>query len=181
METGLEQRLDYDDYADIPPDGKTYELLDGRLCVTPAPSPFHQRASKRLQRQLETYFEARGLGEVFNAPIDLILTRHDVVQPDLVVVTDPGQVSARGIEGAPALVVEVLSPTTTRRDRTVKADRYAALGVRHYWLLDPEACRLECFRLEAGAYVLVAQTEGTAVLALPDWPDLTVNLGDVCG
>ena len=72
METGLKQRLDYGDYAGIPPDGLTYEILDGELYATPAPSPMHQRVSKRLQRQLEAYFEARGLGEVFNARIDLL-------------------------------------------------------------------------------------------------------------
>jgi len=105
MITGLKRKLDYEDYARIPPDRNRYELLDGDLYVTPAPSPLHQRVSKRLQRLLEAYFEARGLGEVFDAPIDLILTNQDVVQPDIVVVTNPAQVSARAIEGPPALVV----------------------------------------------------------------------------
>lgn len=98
MITGLKQRLDYSDYVRIPPDGKRYEILEGELYVTPAPSPLHQRVSKRLQRKLEAYFEARSLGEVFNAPIDVILTAQDVVQPDLVVVANAGQVSQRGIE-----------------------------------------------------------------------------------
>jgi len=179
MITGLKQKLDYSDYARIPPDGKRYELLEGDVYVTPAPSPRHQRISRRLQRQLEDYFHARGLGEVFNAPIDLILTPHDVVQPDLVIVTDPGQVSGRGIEGPPALVVEVLSPSTREHDRTVKARRYAALGIRHYWVVDPEASRVECYRLEAGAYALVMQAEGDASLSYPDWPDLTISLADL--
>jgi Uma2 family endonuclease len=179
MATGLKQKLDYDDYARIPPDGKRYELLEGDLFVTPAPSPLHQRVSKRLQRKLEAYFEARGLGEVFNAPIDVILTLHDVVQPDLVVVTDPAQISGRGIEGAPALVVEVLSPTTRDHDRTTKARRYAALGVRHYWVLDPEGSRLDCYRLERGGYVPAVRAEGDQSLTHPDWPVLTLALADL--
>jgi hypothetical protein len=90
---GVKHILDYDDYAAIPTDGKRYELLKGDVHVTPAPSPRHQWVSKKLQRQLEDYFEVRAIGRVFNAPIDVILSMHDVVQPDLVVVTDPAQIS----------------------------------------------------------------------------------------
>jgi Uma2 family endonuclease len=179
MITGLKRKLDYSDYVEILPDGKRYELLEGDLYVTPAPSPPHQRASKRLRRRLEDYFEARGLGEVFNAPLDVILTPHEVVQPDLVVVADPTQISGRGIEGPPLLVVEILSPSTGIRDRTVKARRYAALGIRHYWLVDPEAKRLECYRAEAAAYVPVVQGEADAPVAHPDWPDLNLVLADL--
>jgi len=179
MITGLKQKLDYSDYARIPPDGKRYELLEGDLYVTPVPSPLHQRVSKRLQRRLEAYFEASALGEVFDAPIDVILTLHDVVQPDLVVVTDAAQVSGRGIEGPPTLIVEVLSPSTRDHDRTVKARRYAALGVRHYWLVDPEGCRLECYRAEGDAYVLVAKGERDQSLTHPDWPELSLPLADL--
>jgi Uma2 family endonuclease len=176
---GLKQVLDYDDYAAIPPDGKRWELLDGDVHVTPAPSPLHQWVSKRLQRQLEAYFEARGLGRVYNAPIDVILTPHDVVQPDLVVVTDLGQVSTRGIEGAPTLLVEVLSPTTLLYDRTTKARRYAALGVPHFWLVEPEPRRIECYRLEGAEYQRVAVAERDATVESPDWPGLVIRLGDL--
>ena len=176
MVIGLKQKLDYSDYAGMPADGKRYEILDGNLFVTPAPAPLHQRVSKRLQRQLETYFEGRSLGEVFDAPIDFILTHHDVVQPDLVVVVEGGQVSSRGIEGAPLLVVEVLSPSTRDRDRGAKAHRYAQLGIPHYWLMDPEMPRLECFRAEAGRYVLLVQGEGMASVTHPDFDGLTIDL-----
>ena len=176
MAVTLKRKLDYDDYADIPPDRNRYEIIDGQLFVTP--SPIHQRVSRRLQRILEDYFHARGLGEVFNAPIDLILTFHDVVQPDLVVAT-PVQVSARGIEGAPLLVVEILSPSTARQDRTVKAKRYAALGVVHYWMVESGARRIECYGLAAGEYAMLVQAEGDAVLVHPDWPGLTISLAEL--
>lgn len=175
----LKQKLDYGDYLTLPEDGRRYELLEGDLAVTPAPSPLHQRVSKRLQRQLEAYFETRGLGEVFNAPVDVILTPHDVVQPDLVVVGQAAQVSNRGIEGAPLLVVEVLSPTTRERDRTIKASRYSALGVMHYWILDPEAQRLECYVLEGNRYVLRAQGEGQTTLTHPNFAELSLSLGSL--
>ena len=179
MITRLKQKLDYDDYAGIPPDRDRYEIIDGDLYVTPAPSPFHQRMSKRLQRKLEAHFEGAGIGEVFNAPIDLILTNHDVVQPDLVVVSTPTQISQRGIEGTPLLVVEILSPSTRNQDRNVKGRRYAELGVPHYWIGDPEAKRLECYRLEAGTYALVAHGEGDAVVTHPDFPGLHIALADL--
>jgi len=179
MVSRLKQELDYSDYAAIPPDRNRYEVLEGELVVTPAPSPLHQRVSKRLQRQLEEFFETGGRGEVFDAPIDLILSAHDVVQPDLVLVLDPAQVSARGIEGPPALLVEVLSPSSRQIDRSTKAKRYAALGVVHYWILDPEARRIECYRAAGGTYALAAEAEGDATLLHPDWPNLTLELRSI--
>jgi Uma2 family endonuclease len=181
MRIGLKQKLDYSDYAGIPPDGKRYEILDGELYVTPAPSPLHQRVSKRLQRQLEAYFEGRAQGEVFNAPIDVILTASDVVQPDLVVVTEARQISQRGIEGPPMLVVEVLSPSSRDQDRSTKARRYAQLGIRHYWVVDPDIPRLECYRAESGGYTLLVEGEGRASLSHPDFPDLTIQLQHLRG
>lgn len=118
--------------------------------------------------------------EVFVAPVDVILGPHDVFQPDLVVVRDSTQVSARGIEGPPLLVVEVLSPATRPQDRGTKARRYASFGVPHYWIVDPEEKVLECHRLGAGAaYEQVAGATGREVVRHPDWPDLQVRLGDL--
>lgn len=176
MRAGAKKKLTYSDYATIPDDGKRYEVLEGGLLVTPAPSPLHQRVSFRLQRQLADYFGARSLGEVFNAPIDVILSDHDIIQPDLVIVDRPERVSTRGIEGAPLLVVEILSPSTRKRDRTVKARRYAALGIPHFWLVDPDAHRLECYRAEGTRYSLLGQAEGSTVLEVADWPDLAIDL-----
>lgn len=176
MQRTLNARLTYDDYAEIPSDGQIWQIVDGEVYVTPAPSPFHQRASKRLQRQLEAHFEETGCGEVFDAPIDLILSQHDVMQPDLVVVTDPASVTRRGIEAPPPLVVEVLSPSSVRLDREVKARRLAGFGVPHYWVLDPEARTLECFQLRDGVYVLAASGAGDDAVAVPDLDGLSVDL-----
>lgn len=172
----LKQKLDYSDYAAIPTDRNRYEILDGELVVTPAPTPLHQRVSKRLQRQLEEFFETGGRGEVFNAPIDVILSNHDVVQPDLVVVLDAAQISSRGIEGAPTLLVEVLSPSSRHSDKSTKAKRYAALGVRHYWIVDPEARRIECYRQANGEYALLIEAIDDGSFTHPDWPGLRVEL-----
>jgi Uma2 family endonuclease len=172
--TGIKTRLDYDDYCAIPPDGKRYELIDGKVHVTPAPSPLHQRIVLRLARTLSDHFTAPA--EVFVSPIDVILTPHDVVQPDVVLVTNPSQVSKRGIEGAPLLVVEVLSPTTTAYDRSTKAQRYAALGVPHFWIVDPESRTVECFKGGRATYINVASFGSEETLTHPDFPGLSLSL-----
>ena len=85
---------------------------------------------------MENYFHERSIGEVVNAPIDDILTSHDVLVPDLLVVADPSHISKRVIEKPPLLVVEIVSPSTRKVDRGVKSRRYAELGVKHYWIVD---------------------------------------------
>lgn len=173
-------RVSYADLERMPDDGRRFEIIDGELIdVSASPSPLHQRASKRLQRQLEAYFESGGRGEVFDAPLDVILNPYDVFEPDIIVVTDRDQVSRRAIEGAPAVVVEVLSPSTVKYDRVKKGNRYAALGLRHYWILDPAVRRLECFRCEGGSYVLAVAVEGDASLTHPDFPGLTIDLAAI--
>lgn len=174
MATRLKSRLDYEDYCAIPADGRRYELVDGEVRVTPAPSPLHQRLVLRLARALAEHF--RPPAEVFVSPLDVILAPHDVVQPDLVVVAGPAQVSSRGIEGPPLLVVEVLSPATTTFDRTVKAQRYAASGVPHYWIVDPDTRALECFRREGTAYLLMGSFGPEGPLTCDDFPGLRLDL-----
>lgn len=115
---GVRTKLEYDALAHVPEDGNTYEILDGDLSVTPSPSPIHQRVGKRLRRELEAYFEARNLGQVFNAPLDVILSRKDVVEPDLIVVADPAQVSGRATEGA--------------TDTEARLGAFQALGDAHF-------------------------------------------------
>jgi len=175
----VRRKLGYDDLAGMPDDGLIREILDGELVVTPSPAPVHQRVSKRLQRQLEAYFEARRLGEVFNAPLDTILGPHDIVEPDLLVVTDPAAISNRAIERPPALVVEILSPSTAGLDRNQKRRRYAASGVAHCWLVDIENRHVACLRLAGDQYEVAAEGRGTDPLTHPDWPGLTIDLAEL--
>lgn len=174
----MPRRATYDDYRQFPDDGKRYELIDGEIFMTPAPAPRHQFASKRLQRVLENHFERSGTVLVFNAPLDVILTDADVVQPDLVVV-DRTQVSGRGVEGAPLVMIEILSPLRPAHDRLTKATRYAACGVPHFWIVDPDARTVECFELENGAYLLRASAGGRETLTVPAFAGLTLLLADL--
>ena len=175
----LKQKFTYDDYAALPDDGKRYELLAGELYVVPAPNLSHQDVAKRLFRKLDKFFEGNNLGEVFFAPLDVIFGLHDVAEPDILVVTDPSQFSTRGIEGPPALVVEILSPSNRKHDLVTKARRYLELRVEHYWIVDPDARHLLCQRATGNRWVTVAEGRDTDRVCDPAWPDLTIDLADL--
>lgn len=169
--------LTYKDYEALPDDGRRYELHEGKLFVTPAPVPRHQRVSHRLLRALDRHLEANGLGEILHAPIDLILSDTSVVQPDLLYLDPPRMTSitARGIEGPPALVIEILSPSSAPVDRGVKLQLYARHGVPCYWIVDPDARLIEAHVLAGAAYRLAATLEGGAPRALPPFGDLLLD------
>ena len=146
--------LTYRDYEALPNDGRRYEIHDGELSVTPAPGTRHQGAIVNLIGLLLEHVRSRGLGKIFVAPTDCIMSNVTVVQPDvLYIATDRlAIISERGIEGPPTLVVEVLSPSTTRIDRSRKLQLYAHHAVPHYWIVDPERRAIEVYRLAAGVY-----------------------------
>jgi Uma2 family endonuclease len=170
--------LTYEDYCALPNDGRRYEILEGELAVTPSPSRAHQRFSGNLFVILHTYVREGSVGEVFIAPFDVILEKTSVAVPDLLFVSRErlGIVTDRGVEGAPDLIVEILSPGTAHRDRLDKAQLYARHGVRHYWLVDPDAQTLEAFELAEGRYHRRAHLAGDATFTPPIFPGLTISL-----
>src|SRR3972149_5988561 len=130
--------LTYSDYAALPDDGRRYELHHGELSVTPAPGTRHQEAIVNLIGLLLQYVKSRGLGKVFVAPTDCILSNVTVVQPAVLYIAADrlAIISERGIEGAPTLGVEVLSPSPARLNRGRKTQLYAEHGVPYYWIVD---------------------------------------------
>jgi Uma2 family endonuclease len=137
-------KFTYEDYALLPED-RRYEVVDGELFLTPAPTTLHQLAKRRLVQILVDFGEGTGLGSILDAPYDVVLSRYDVVQPDalFVMASRKSIIGEKNIHGAPDLVVEVLSPSTETRDRTAKAKRYATFGVREMWLVDPDGKTIE--------------------------------------
>jgi Uma2 family endonuclease len=141
-------------------DERRYELIEGEAyLMAPAPSLHHQSIALSLASQMRALLEARKKAlpacpcQVFVAPVDVVLGPTTVVQPDVILVCDAAKLAnGRNVQGAPDLAVEVVSPATARHDRLVKRDLYERVGVAHYWLADPEALTLECYRLEGGAY-----------------------------
>jgi Uma2 family endonuclease len=176
-------RLTLDEYMELPNDGKRYEIIDGELYVTPAPIPKHQKVSRKLQVILFLALEKTGQGEVYNAPIDLILDHHTVVQPDLLFIRSENLhiIGPKNIQGVPNLVVEILSPSTRRTDVLTKGGVYARFGVPFYWIVDPDLDRIEFFRLEDRAYQLQFLRSCPEVATPAEFPGLQISLAEVFG
>ena len=130
----------YEDYRRAP-DDKRYELLNGELMMVPAPNMRHQRVLQRLFRDLDRFTEEHGLGEVYVAPVDVVLSDTDVVQPDVLFISRAREdrITDENVRGAPDLVIEILSPSTADRDLGHKHELYGRHGVLEYWVVDPVA------------------------------------------
>jgi Uma2 family endonuclease len=143
---------DYSDYARLPDDGNHYEVLDGELLVTPSPSPDHQNVMGRLYLLLAPYLERHRLGMVI-MDVDLLFQTGQFLRPDLLVVPESSRagIKRRGVEVAPLLVVEILSPTSGGIDLVKKPARYGDFGIPEYWVLDPEDKSAWVWRFAEGA------------------------------
>lgn len=174
------KKYTYQDYLKLPEEpGYRYEVLEGVLVKDPSPNVMHQRVSRRLQRILEDYFwEVDPQSEIFNAPLDITFQEITVVQPDLFYISGKQKklVGKNRIDGPPTLVVEIISPSTSRKDRIQKRNIYQKYRVLHYWLVHPEERTLECFTLRDGAYTLAASGMDEDVVEHPDFPGLTISL-----
>jgi Uma2 family endonuclease len=179
---GGRAKLTFEDFLLFPDDGKQHELIDGEHFVTPAPHLRHQRVSQNLFVLLHAHVRENGLGQVFYAPVDVVLTPFDVVEPDLLFVAT-GRLAILGanVEGAPDLVVEILSPSTRRRDEVLKRDLYDFGGVREYWLVDIEAASIKAYRREGERFArpqVLTAADGDA-LRSPLLPGLEIALSQV--
>jgi Uma2 family endonuclease len=173
-------RFTYEDYVLLPED-RRYEVIDGELYLTPAPTPYHQAVKQRIEQFLLAHVEGRGLGQILDAPCDVVLSRFDVLQPDIFFVS-AGRRSVIGekfISEAPDLVVEVLSPGTRKRDRIFKAKRYARFGVREMWIADPDKKSIEVFVNTEERFRREAVYVEEDVLRSPLLPGLEVPLARV--
>ena len=169
--------LTYADYAELPDDGRRYELHEGELSVTPSPGTRHQRVKNKLFDVLLHHISAHRLGELFDAPLDCILSDITVVQPDILFIDaqHASLVSERAIEGAPTLAIEILSPSTVQIDRRRKAQLYASHGVPWYWIVDPVGREIQAYELENNTYRLAGRLAGTEPIALPPFDDLVLD------
>lgn len=171
----------YEDWEKTPEDGNRWEVLDGVMVCEPPPGIPHQLVSGNLYFLLEGHVRSRRSGVLFATPVGVVLSRENVVEPDLVYIPVDSLhiLTDKGLQGAPALAVEILSPGTRRRDRLVKREIYERFGVREYWIVDPEGKTVEVFALEEGKYVSRGVLKDGDVLRSPLFPGLEIDLSDV--
>lgn len=175
--------LTYDDYLRLPNDGKRYEILEGEIFVSPSPMTKHQRISRNLLTILHRHVAQHKLGEVFSAPMDVVLSEINVVQPDLLFVSHARKkiITEKNIQGAPDLIIEILSETSAEQDRTTKKQIYARHGVKEYWLIDPDHGTVEVYKLDTKrrAFQHVATYQSDEVLQSALFPHLAIKLAEL--
>ena len=144
-------KLTYDDFLLFPDDGKRHELIDGEHYVTPSPNTKHQAVSGNIHFVIRSWLEQHPLGRIFYAPFDIVFTRFDVVEPDLLYISNDRAhqiLTEKHVTGAPDIVIEIGSPSTRQRDETIKRRLYETSGVDEYWIVDPEIDTIRIFRRE---------------------------------
>ncbi|MBF0492200.1 MAG: Uma2 family endonuclease [Deltaproteobacteria bacterium] len=173
-------KFSYEDYLLMPED-KRYELIDGDLLMTPSPSWKHQTAISRLFEKINKFVRSKKMGEVRFAPLDVFLSPEDVVQPDLLFLSKDRlkQVTERNIQGAPDLVVEVLSPGTEQRDRLVKRKLYSRFGVKEYWIVDPERKNIEVITWEGSDFKTFQVFPENALFKSPLMEGLSFHIKEI--
>jgi Uma2 family endonuclease len=171
----------YDDYLALPDDGKRYEIIEGEVSVTPAPTPRHQTIQLRLGSLLLAYLDRSSMGRVFVSPIDLALSMVDVVQPDILFVArDRAHIIAKkNIVGIPNLIVEILSPSSTTRDQREKLKLYQRYGLPEYWIVDPETKRVAVYLFGDGRLNKSHTLKAGQQVATNQMPGLTLEVAEI--
>jgi Uma2 family endonuclease len=170
----------WEQYAAMPQDGKQHQVIGGELIVSPAPRFLHQEVAGALYRHLCDFVYANELGKVAYAPVDVILSDTDIVQPDILFVGKQRlDIIADQVKGPPDLVVEVLSPSTVRLDTETKLALYARSGVPHYWIVNPDDRVVIAYQLSGEKYERVGLHQGDDAFAPALFEGLTLPLAEI--
>ena len=177
-------KFTYEEYLTFPEDGKRHELIDGDHYVTPAPLTKHQRILATLHRIIGPFVHEHSLGTVLFAPVDVLLSQVDVVQPDFLFISTARSsiITERNIQGAPDLVVEILSASTRNNDEGIKHTLYERAQVQEYWIIDPHSDTVKIFQLREGCYDSARELttqQAKAAIMTPLLPGLSLPLHEI--
>ncbi len=173
-------KFTYQDYLHISED-KRYELIEGEFFMVPSPNEHHQRISCELEYALLSYVKKNKSGFVYDAPFDVVFSDEDVVQPDIIYVSKERKniITKDNIQGAPDLIVEILSPKTGYRDREIKRKLYFKYSVKEYWIVDPVKQTIEVLTPTKNGYKTDAIYLRHAVLYSPLLKELKIDLNSI--
>jgi Uma2 family endonuclease len=177
-------KLTYADYVLFPDDGLRHEIIGGEHFVTPSPVTRHQRISLNLLYLIQSYLEKHTTGELFGAPLDVLLSKFDVVVPDIVYISRERShfLTTKNLQGPPDLAIEILSPSTKSRDRRLKRDLYERAGVREYWMVDPDRDIVTVYRRTGDeAFQEPLEYGRGQSLSSPLFPGLQLSIDRVLG
>lgn len=179
--TTKKKRFTYRDYLNLPDDGQRYEIIHGDLVMTPAPVPLHQMVSGNIFNLLSTHVKTNQLGFVLYAPCDVVLDELNVVQPDILFITRERAeiITEKNIQGAPDLIIEIISPTTAYYDLVSKKDVYQQFGVKEYWLVDPIRRSVQVLVLTDGKWVADQEVIGDGSVASRLLPEFCISLSAI--
>jgi Uma2 family endonuclease len=177
-------KLTYDDFLLFPDDGKRHELIDGEHFVTPSPNRKHQKVSGNLHLLIGTWLEKHPIGQIYYAPFDVVFSVFDVVEPDLLYMSNERAeqvLTQANVQGAPELVIEIGSKGTRKRDETIKRRLYERSGVSEYWIVDPEIDVVRVYRRAAKGFERPQELRAEAgdVLTTPLLPGLPLPLARI--
>ena len=141
------QKYTYQDYLKLPDDGNRYEIISGDLIMPPAPNTIHQKVALKIEYELLKFNDKEIKGELFHAPYDVVMSDMNVVQPDILFVKteNSGIITDKNIDGAPDLIIEILSPLSRHYDQVQKKETYARFDVSEYWIVDPIKQSIEVY------------------------------------
>jgi Uma2 family endonuclease len=174
-------KLTYDDFVLFPDDGKRHELIDGEHYVTPSPNTKHQRVAGSLHLLIGAWLEDHRIGQIFFAPYDVVFSEFDVVEPDLLFLSNERAaqvITPLHAKGVPELVIEIASKGTRKRDETIKRRLYERSGVSEYWVVDPVIDVIRLYRREGDGFgrPLELSRKAGDVLTTPILPELELPL-----
>ena len=171
-------RYDYEGMPEGPP---YYQVVEGDLIMSPSPATYHQIIAGRIYSLILRFLERKPIGEVFIAPLDVFLTDVNIYQPDVVFVSNRrrSMITEHGIEGAPDLVVEILSPGTARLDKGSKRKIYGRTGVTELWLVDPVARLIHIYDLAKNPETPAMTYSEKAVFTSPLLPGLRLRTSSI--
>jgi Uma2 family endonuclease len=174
-------KLTYDDFVLFPDDGKLHELIDGEHYVTPSPNTRHQQIQADLLGLIWTHLQTHPIGRVFTSRLDVVFSRFDVVEPDILYLSHERAkdvLTPANLQGAPEVVIEIGSPSTRQRDETIKRHLYERAGVTEYWVVDPDIDVIRVYRREGERFgrPIELSREAGDVLATDRLPGLDLPL-----